>query len=336
MFSTRTGDASAAVISGWRDGEWAELLSTGSGLETALRCAANNQVVDGFALALHLHPRATTGGAGRLATVVAAAGSMHQRLGRTLQYVRTTLADAGVEHRITKTWRPDTYVTRDVDVLVAAIDWDAASRALASGGATDLGHRGKSGAHQTNWLREGLLKIDLHAEFTWLNYQHGSFDELWGLPVSRELAGQQIKTPPAAMELALMAGHVLHERGFLTLLDVMTWHELASNDDVHAARKIASRGGWRRDFDWFVAWLNRIGPAVWSSQDARSAAQIDGVWPALVPLGKVLEVLGRGIVAGPRPRFFETLYVPYAHVVARVSRRRRLPYFSAWLPKHAS
>lgn len=261
----------------------------------------------------------------------------------TARVLKGFLMGLGIQFLVAKTWRPQPYFTRDIDVLVHPENWNQVIEELNTRGLAAGHHRGRSDDAQRNVKSQELLTIDLHSAFTWMGFEHCSSEALWQNPVERDYQGVGVNSPTPAVEFLLLCAHIVHERRFMTLLDVQFYLWLLAEVDESEPEELAAEAGWIQEYQWFRSWAEAqikellevevgVGLRSMGFSDRSVAPSVLERFPVNTPYFAAVRGYVRSVRRGYWPGWFDPTYFVYSRIRQFATGGKYLPYFTPWTP----
>jgi len=270
-----------------------------------------------------------------LHTVLSAGEERLAKLSDTLAFLEATLPAVGIDYLVVKTYKYVPYVTFDVDVLVRPEQFDYAKRTFAEKGLSILKHPGESFRKQSNCEREDLLRIDLHQGFYWQGFSYLDTDLVWEQPVHRQIGDIRTPTPSVEVEVLLNIVHLLYERRYVTLLDLIYFRR-AFQEGCHweMIQAQARKYGWGRSLQSLRATLNSLTEYVWDTEIAGPKARLPANTrlPYMIPLWQVWGFFFEKARAARSIPWFDFAYYHFATARYYLTGRARLPFYLHWYP----
>jgi len=318
--------------------------------EKVFRKASQNRVLYAFAKNLmkdgriHRIPRLRE----NLSTIISRGEMWLAKLGDTLKFLDSVLPNEGIRYLIVKTHKTIPYVTYDLDILVTPSTYLRTIEAIEKYGRLEK-HPGKQWRKQRNFFAPGLLRVDVHKGFSWLGCDYLDVDLPWRNTRKVTIAGVSCEIPGPEAELLLDMAHILFERRYITLLDLICMRETYQESlDWAALLKQPLKYGWSKSFYKLTSIVNELNSKLYPAK--QDALMIDyGVlgtpkipsshymgkvdMPYMIPLPVVIGSLReRTSWEGKLPKwdlayYFLTTFKYYA------SGRKLLPYYIEWAPR---
>jgi hypothetical protein len=309
-----------------------------------LHKASHNRVLYMFVAGL-LHATDASGRPGvgpGLKRVLESGRRWLDKLGNSVAFVVNTLSNASVPFLVVKTYKYVPFVTLDVDVLVHPPDFEAAKEAFVEHGAALYRHPGESVRKQVICKRPDTLKIDLHQGFFWQGSSYLDMESPWQATREQEIEGVLCPIPNETVELLLHLVHMLYERRYVTLLDLLFLRRISANESLAWDRiwAEARRYRWDRTLQRFLPIVNGINNALFPGEplfpDApeRTPPTKALTLPYLLPPTVVWAGFWDMLTRRGQISLFEVLYYPFATARYYLTGRRRLPYYLHWFPLH--
>ncbi len=195
--------------------------------DSLLRRASDNRVLYAFCKnLLNLKEIQNTSVEEKLIRIIQTGDIWLDKSRKTLSFIQKTLERENIPYLIVKTHKEVTFVTYDIDVFVDIDNYQKAKEVFRGEGMQIYSHDGSLGGRlkdrQVNCVREDLIMIDLHHDFTWQKIGYIDQPLVWErteVCVDGELT---YPTPSLEVEFILNLVHMLYERYYLTLLDFLT------------------------------------------------------------------------------------------------------------------
>lgn len=192
------------------------------------------------------------------------------KLGETLKEL------GGIDFVLTRLNRFRKADPDDIDILIEPESFSKAIAALEEEGYEAFSHDqalgGRIKGAQTNLVRPGRLKIDLHKDFTWKKSRYFDLALVWNNLEEKEIDGVKVKTPAADVDAFIVAVNIIFEKTYLTKED---WQYLRRNFKGPVFKEQAKKYGWEGAYRRFIKW--------WESKGSK----LQG-FPAFLPLTLVL------------------------------------------------
>lgn len=257
------------------------------------------------------------------------------KLADTLAFLSATLPTVGIDYLVVKTYKYIPYVTFDVDVLVRPEQFEHTKQVFAEKGLSILRHPGESFRKQSNCEREDLLRIDLHQGFYWQESSYLDEDLVWEQPVHRRVGTIEMPTPSLEIEVLLNIAHLLYERRYLTLLDLIYFREAVEEGcrwEMIEAR--AQEYGWKRSLDIFRSIFDALIEQVWGLEATGPKIElpVQISLPYMIPLRQVWGFFIEKIQATRTIPWFDVAYYHFATGRYYLTGRARLPFYLHWYP----
>lgn len=264
------------------------------------------------------------------------------KLQNTLLFLDRVFSDNHIKYIIAKTYRPISYVTYDVDVFVRPIDYSKAAEVLKSMGYAGK-HPGKQAKKQVNLFIPNLLVIDLHKGFSWQG--HCYFDEslIWTDVKQRMIADVLCPVPRPEIDVLLGIAHILFERRYITLLDLILVREFQKQVNWNFLIKQSEKYHWKFSLVNLLDILNYINYSLDGEesdflQDFNIPQQFSSFrvekpsMPFFLPLSYVFQVFYEKTGSIIRLPGWDLAYYFFTTARYYITCRRRLPYYVEWAP----
>ncbi len=194
---------------------------------TLLRRASDNRVLYAFCKnLLNLKEIQNTSVEEKLIRIIQTGDVWLDKSRKTLSFIQKTLERENIPYLVVKTHKEVTFVTYDIDVFIDIDNYQKAKELFRREGLQIYSHDGSLGGRlkdrQVNCVREDLIMIDLHHDFTWQKIKYLDTGLIWqkaDICADKEL---NYPVPSLEMEFILNLVHMLYERYYLTLLDFLT------------------------------------------------------------------------------------------------------------------
>jgi hypothetical protein len=304
-----------------------------SDLDDLLRRASHNRVL--YIMAQNLLRIGPAPWEVTLQDVVLEGEKRLNKLSDTLVFLASTLPTVGIDYLVVKTYRYVPYVTFDVDVLVWPEQFENTKQVFAKERLAILKHPGESVRKQSNCERKDLLRIDLHQGFYWQGFSYLDADLAWQDPVYRQIEGIEAPIPSIEVEVLLNIVHLLYERRYVTLLDLIYFRQ-ASQEGCRweIIQTQARKYGWEHSLQNFRAILNSLTERVWDTEIAGPKAKLPTKTnlPYMIPPWQVWGFFFEKARATRSIPWFDFAYYHYATARYYLTGQARLPFYLHWYP----
>lgn len=180
-------------------------------------------------------------------------------------------------------------------------------------------HPGKQSFKQINFLRNDLLKIDLHNGFHWQG--NTFFDErlVWKNTRFVSMLGVKIQIPALFVEVLLNLAHILYERRYVTLLDYFFLKDAIKKVDIDNLLKQANKYAWDNSLSDLLGIFNFL------------SSNFNNIkFPYILPLSLCIKTFNeRYIKIGYFPKY-DFAYFIFTTLRYYFTNRKRMPYYSHW------
>ena len=254
-------------------------------------------------------------------------------LSATLDFISTTLPAAGIDYLVVKTYKYVPYITFDVDLLVRPEQYEATKLIFAQEGFSILKHPGESFRKQCNCERDDLLRIDLHQGFYWQQFTYLDEDLIWKQPIYRKMRTIKIPTPSLEIEVLLNIVHLLFERRYVTLLDLIYFQKAIDEGfRWEVIEGQAQKYGWRRSLHFFRNVVNELITEVWGVDIGMSEIVLPAhtSLPFMMSPWSVWGIFIEKICATGTISWFDLAYYHFITVRYYFTGRKRLPFYLHW------
>tara|TARA_B100002003_G_C14110859_1_gene534308 strand:+ start:683 stop:1735 length:1053 start_codon:yes stop_codon:yes gene_type:complete len=268
------------------------------------------------------------------------------KLQNTLEFINDSFSNQNIDYLIVKTSRSFPYITYDVDVLVHPDDYVDSINFLNEFGKS-FTHPRKQGKFQKNIFINKLLNIDLHKDFSWEGSKYVSNRFVWTNHQKNRIAEITCPTPNSDVELLINMAHVLSERRYLTLLDLVYIWDLSvkvKNWDI-VFRQLQL-------FKWMEPFLNlalivtQLYGKLFGGKDIVESFPRERLetcskqyflgdnieMPYFLPISFVMDTYRYRISEKRTIPLWDIAYFFFTTIRYHISRKRRFPYYLFWYP----
>ncbi len=278
----------------------------------------------------------------RLDKLLAIGENKLTQLQKTLFFINDTLGEREIPFLVVKTYKPVSYITFDVDLLVTPEEFEATKLALERGGCQIRKHPGESVRKQVNCVKEELLTIDLHQGFFWQGFHYLDQEFVWNSSQYKNIQGVTVPIPRLEVELALAIIHTLYERRYITLLDMLFLRHLDQEGlSLALVNEQAVKYGWYKSGRRFLEIVNSLnqlihlgekkGGLFQTENTTDNASSLGSVkWPYFIPWPSVLGFFSEMIRSTGRIPWFDIAYYFFATGRWYLKGKKRLPFYLHW------
>lgn len=264
-------------------------------------------------------------------------------LKNTLLLLKTIFSKEKIDYLIVKTFKSLDYITFDVDFLVRHQDFERTIKKLKENGLAVKPHPNArtQGQHQRNCFKPGFLKMDMHRKFFWLGINHIDLGLVWSKINERNICGVKCPVPCSEAEFVINAGQLVHERGYITLLDflalkqagqeILNWHKIIEQTKKHK---------WENSFLVLLDKLNFIHKEIFGEyivnfekyypgrKPSRKKPGPELKLPLMYPVKDVISVFKEIVKNQKHFLYLEFFY--YFFSKTRYLVKNRLPFYDHW------
>lgn len=296
---------------------------SGGNTQTLIRLAQQNRVLYEFSRVC------------RISSVQQEGKAWIEKLESTLLEVEHILEN--IEHIITRTYKYIPYVTFDVDLFVKSSDYEKVIERFRKEGYTIASHDNSLGGRiqnqQKNILKDELLTIDLHRDFTWQKRRFLDRTLLFKDTRQKNIAGAHVEIPSAEVEFLLCLADVGHERFNFTLLDLVWLEGLGReirNWDLIFDQ--AEKYGWHATLVYLCKLCNNLSLNVYNKKIVPDVESLLGEinLPFFIPIHICLLSYYENVKKNKIFPFTSLAYMFYSRLRFYLSGKKRMPYYSDW------
>ena len=234
------------------------------------------------------------------------------RLRHTLKEINRVLGKNNVDYLIIKTDRPLPYITLDVDVLVKP---DKIRYTMELFRKEGFKVRYFPQKKQYDIIKNGLLRIDLHANVNWLGTKFLDTEFLWKERRYTTIAGITCPVPSKTVEWCLTVAHILFERLYISLLDYLYLKKCEHEVNLLEILKQAKKYRWKRPFKLFYKRYIKL--------------RTNGSFPYLFSPIEVIRLFVDRLLSR-RLKLFDVLYYIFCYIRYLLSSRTKVPIYGDW------
>jgi hypothetical protein len=302
-------------------------------LKKLLAIASKNRVIYAFCQSLvandniHISPQAKT----NVLTIIKTGHQWLSLLRNTLAFTRQVLFDEKIPFLIVKMYEPNQYVTYDVDVVVHPESYSNAINIFKN--KILIGeHPGKQKKTQTDFFSPKFLTIDLHSGFSWQGQVYFDKELIWKNVNFEEIQGISCYVPSVEVKFLLAMAHLLFERRYITLLDILYINYLLNKKpDFKTINNQLNNYGWCHSAFSLLLDIKNILEALRYESDLGASCQILSL-PFMLPLPRVLKIFTEKAGHINRIPKWDLSYYFFTTARYYLSLRNRLPYYLEWTP----
>jgi hypothetical protein len=260
-----------------------------------------------------------------------------EKLKKTLIFCNQVLGDE-FNWLVTRTFKYSPYVTFDVDVFIPENEFRKAVDKLKKNGCQIKSHDNSLGGRfsgaQVNVIKDGLLTIDLHNDFTWQKRKF--LDPKFVIVNSRFqiITGVKVKIPSPEVEFILCMADITHERFNVTLLDLIWIHGLSKEikkwEDIFQQIKLYK---WNRVFTYTAAKINIMLESIYNKQLIPinvSSSKFEYNLPYFLPLKLCWLSYIENFLSSGRFPAVSFAYMHYCKIRYYISGQKQMPYYDKW------
>ena len=258
-----------------------------------------------------------------------------KKLEDTLFFIEEVLKN--VPHLTTRTYKYIHYVTFDVDLFVNDKDYSKVIKLFKAVGCQIVSHDSSFGGRlpnmQKNVLKNGLLTIDLHRDFTWQKRRFLDVNLMFKNTRKRKIAGVIVEIPSPEVEFLLCMADIGHERFNFTQLDLI-WLKGLSKEikDWNLIINSVEKYGWFRTFSYLCKLINGSSCQVYKEEIIPGFGQLKGQLnlPYFLPLRICWLSYLENLIHNKRFSVTSLAYMHYMKLRYYLSGKKRMPYYNSW------
>ena len=245
-----------------------------------------------------------------LEVVIEAAEKEIEKTQRTLDFVKENLPDA----ILVKTYKFIPYITYDLDILVR-------SRKELEGFQKE-NHPGKQDKFQKNYLRDDLLRIDLHTDFFWQGFKFVDVEKVFENAQTVEYFGRQVTIPSYTFEFLLNCAHILFEKRYITLQDFHYLKKLLKEGkvDFGPVKEQTEKYGWSSALDLLLKEI----------KDIKDGTGRERSFPVFLSMGQIAKIYWEKCRFEKKVPLFDIFYYAFARTRGKLGIKTRYPYYLHW------
>lgn len=245
-----------------------------------------------------------------LQRIIKAAEKEIEKTQKTLDFVKANLPDS----ILVKTYKFIPYITNDLDILVSS------TQELE--GFQKKHHPGKQDKFQKNYLRDDLLRIDLHEDFYWQGFKFVDVEKVFEHTQTVKYFGRWVRIPEFTFEFLLNCAHILFEKRYITLLDFYYLKKLVDEEEVdwETVKEQTAKYGWSSALDILLKEIKEIEDAVGKSFS----------FPIFLSTRKIAKIYWEKCWFEKKIPLFDILYYAFARTRGWLGIKTRYPYYLHW------
>lgn len=211
------------------------------------------------------------------------------KLRRTLNFAFTLFKQLGKEFIAIKLYRGHPHITQDIDIMVKEKDFYDITQAFRAQGMVNLSETIRLKVikslqyrkYEAVFWKEGLLQIELYANFSWARLPSLDSSIIWESPRMVDICGIRCPIPNYEADILLLLNHALLKDGKITLLDFLYINSLLKeNINIRSLLQQAEKYGWGNSLLTLISTLRNMCQAIYQSESMPSNVK----FPYPVPL----------------------------------------------------
>jgi hypothetical protein len=251
---------------------------------------------------------------------------------RTLDYFNQNFPDG----LLVKTHKFIAYITYDLDILIPGKIADYQFEDLKK-----RRHPGKQNKFQKNYLKNDLLKIDLHEDFYWQGYKFVDTPPFFKTSQKVIFFGQKTEIPDYTLEFLLNCAHILFERRYITLLDFDYLRRLVKEKKVvwQLVKSQAKKYGWEKSLKILLEVIEVVHRELFD-QEALLPKQLkiapkklrkkELVFPVFLSWREIIKIYKEKYLFDKKLTWGEMSYYLLARARGWLGIKTRYPYYLHW------
>jgi hypothetical protein len=188
-----------------------------------------------------------------------------------------------------------------------------------------------------------LLRIDLYGNLLWQGVEYLDTDFVWKEPRERKIQGISCPIPNLEADLALLIAHILNERRYITLLDLLTIRDSSNKVDWDCILEQSKKHGWFKSFLRFTSIVNEINRIIYQQDQEplidsqvtkldplKSTIKTPLSMPYMYSIPQAMEVFWEWSRKAMCIPIYDILYFFWARQRFYCSHRQKVPVYGHW------
>jgi len=183
-------------------------------------------------------------------------------------------------------------------------------------------HPGKQDKFQKNYLRDDLLRIDLHEDFYWQGFEFVDVGKIFEYVQTVEYFGREVRIPNYTFEFLLNCAHILFEKRYITFQDFWYLQKLLKEEkvDFGLVKKQTEKYGWSSALGLLLKELKEI----------EDGAGKGPPFPVFLSARKITKIYREKCWFEKKIPLFDIFYYTFARTRGRLGIKTRYPYYLHW------
>jgi len=261
------------------------------------------------------------------------------KLSNTLKIINKTL-DKKLFYLVTRTYKYVEYITFDVDLYVKSSDFEKTIEIFKKNDFKSFSHDNSLGGriinYQKNLIKDNLLTIDLHKNFTWQKRFFFDIELIHQNIRIREIAGVKVAIPSAEIEFMLCMADISHERFNITLLDIIWLMNLSKEiTGWNGMYSQAKKHGWEKTYIHLSKIINAFTEEVYGKKIIPGMESVKSNYslPYFLPLRLCYKSYWENFIHTKNFPLTSFAYMHYCKIRYYLSNKKKMPYYDNWYNK---